>query len=106
MPNTAVIVPSHITVDENGVARIDGTRMKVVHIVMEKMARGSDPEQMHEAFPDLTLSQIYAALAYYYDNQVEIDEQIVRGEKEAEALLAGLDETPGRKKLRDLGLLP
>ena len=106
MPDAVTIVPSHITIDDKGVARIGATRMKVVHVVREMMARGSSPKQLHEAFPDLTLAQIHAALSYYYDHKPELDSQIQRATKEADAILSGMEETPGRKKLRDLGLRP
>ncbi|MDX1946386.1 MAG: hypothetical protein SFU86_13375 [Pirellulaceae bacterium] len=32
-----------------------------------------------EAYPHLSLAQIHAALAYYYDHQQEIDQQIAAG---------------------------
>lgn len=53
----------HINIDDRGVARIGGTRMKVIHLVMDKMANHSTPEQMQESFPHLSLAQIHAALA-------------------------------------------
>ena len=100
-------VPSHITIDDKGVARIDGTRMKVIHIAIELLARGSSPEQMQEAWPHLTLAQIHSALSYYYDHKAEIDAQIARQEKEYDEILAKSrqEDSPLRKKLRDLGYI-
>src|SRR5438309_2741751 len=83
----SIMAPSHITVDDKGVARIEGTRIKVLHIAKERKGRGSSPEQIHEAFPHLTLAQVHAALAYYYDHQADLDAQIERDRDEAEKLL-------------------
>jgi uncharacterized protein (DUF433 family) len=100
-------VPSHITLDENGVARIDGTRMKVIHVAKERYGHNATVEQMHEAWPHLTLAQIHAALSYYYDHKAEIDAEIERELAEDQRQLAAAreNESPLRKKLRDLGHL-
>ncbi|HEX8521040.1 MAG TPA: DUF433 domain-containing protein [Tepidisphaeraceae bacterium] len=96
----------HITVDDKGVARIDGTRMKVLHIAEELLARNSTPQQMQEAWPHLSLSQIHSALAYYYDHQAELDEQIKQELAEYDQALAANQNSPLRQKLRQLGRLP
>lgn len=59
--------------------RIAGRRIAVEHIVVwhEWMGRSSD-EIAGEY--DLSLTEIYAALAYYYDHQQEIDESIQAAE--------------------------
>lgn len=103
---TVTVVPSHITIDENGVVRIGDTRMKVRHLVEAWKAEGATPEQLLESFPHLTLAQIHAALSYYYDHQAEMDAEIERSFNDYLAARAGAEETPGRKKLRDLGLRP
>ena len=58
---------------------IDGTRVRVVDIVFLHK-EGYTPEQMLEKHPDLNLSQVHAALAYYYDNPEEIDAYIAEDE--------------------------
>ena len=99
----STLASSHITIDQDGVARIDDTRMKVVHLIKEKIARKASVEQLHEAYSHLSLAQIYAALAYYHDHQVELDAQIARELKEHETLRGQAPQTPGRQKLRDQG---
>ena len=103
MPTT---VPSHITIDDHGTARLNGTAMKVVLLVETWKAGGSTLQGLHEAYPHLTMAQIHAVLAYYYDHQAEIDGEIDRRNREVEAARASAEETPGRKKLRDMGLRP
>lgn len=102
--HTTAVARNHITIDENGVARIEGTRMKVLHIAEELMLSGASPAQMLEHWPHLTLSQIHAALAYYYDHKLDMDAQIERERKEFERLRAAQeqDDSPISRKLRDL----
>ena len=73
---TAVNI-SHIALNDAGTAFIDGTRTRVAMVVMDKM-NGLSPEQIHESYPYLSLSQIHAALAYYYDHQPQLDAEIAR----------------------------
>lgn len=95
-------VPSHIAIDDKGIARIDGTRMKVIHIAKERYGHNATVEQMQAAWPHLSLAQIHAALSYYYDHKSEFDAQIEQERKEDERQLAAAreNESPLRKKLR------
>ncbi len=70
------VMDGHVEIDEQGIARISRSGMKVIHLVMEKMANGWTAEQLQQNFPHLTPAQIYAALAYYHDHKREIDQQI------------------------------
>jgi len=97
------VLESHIVVDEHGVAWIDDTNVKVVEVVLDKLAHGSSPEEMHVQYPHLSLAQIHSALAYYHDHHVDVEEQIARDRKEIQEIRAKSAETPGRKKLRLLG---
>jgi uncharacterized protein (DUF433 family) len=57
-----------------GKARIDGTRICVKDIVQLHKG-GMKPEEMRECYSDrpLTLAEVHAALAYYYDHGDEIE---------------------------------
>ena len=101
-----VVIPSHITVDDRGVARIDDTRLKVIHLVAAWKSGAATPEGLQAAYPQLSLAQVHAALSYYYDNQAAIDAEIERDLREFDAARSTAEETPGRQKLRDLGLRP
>ena len=43
---------------------------------------GLTPEELVEKFTHLSLSQIYDALAYYYDNRSEIEQDILENTEE------------------------
>lgn len=102
----SVVAIEHIEVDDKGVARIAGKRTKVIQIVMDKRAYGWNPEDIREQHPHLTLGEIHAAFAYYYDHQRELDEQILRDLEEVETLRAQAGPSPVAAKLRALGKLP
>jgi uncharacterized protein (DUF433 family) len=68
----------HIVLNESKVPIIARTNMKVVELVIEKVAYGWSPEELHFQHPYLTLGQIHSALAYYWDHQEELDQDIER----------------------------
>ena len=93
-------VMPHVWLDDAGVAWVDQTNVKVIEVVLDKLAHGSSPEEIHFQYPHLSLSQIYAALAYYHDHQQEFDAQIEDQLREVDALMAEQGESPVRRKLR------
>ena len=99
------VTTTHIHLEESGKARIDDTNVKVIEVVLDKLAHYSSPEEMHFQYPHLSLAQIYAALAYYYDHQSEFDTEIEKQLKEVESLMQQSKDSPLRKRLRSLGKL-
>ena len=93
---------THVDVDENGVAWIDGTNVKVIEIVIDKLAHGSSPEEMHFQYPHLSLAQIHAALTYYYDHQAEMEAEVGRRRREADELAEAVSDSALRQKLSSL----
>ena len=55
---------------------IKGTKFKVIELVLDKIAYGWNPEELQYQHPQLTLGQVYSALAYYADHQEEFDKEI------------------------------
>ena len=94
---------THIWLDDRGVAWIDQTNVKVIEVVLDKLAHGSSPEEMHFQYPHLSLAQIYAAMAFYHDHQREMDGEIERGVREYERLKSQAGETPLQKRLKAVG---
>ncbi|MBC7909559.1 MAG: DUF433 domain-containing protein [Pyrinomonadaceae bacterium] len=93
---------AHIEIDENGVAWIGDTKVKVIEIVIDKIAHGSSPEEMHFQYPHLSLAQIHAALAYYYDNQAALEAEIKQRWQEADELTREISDSLLREKLLKL----
>ena len=95
----------HIWLDEEKRAWIDDTNVKVVEVVLDHLAYGWSPEEMHYQHPHLSLAQIYAALAHYYDHQAEFDRQIEESRRRADELAAKSADSPVRRRLRAAGKL-
>ncbi len=95
----------HIVLDQNGVARIVGSRIKVNHLVLVKQADGLTPEEVQAEYPHLPLAAVYAAFAYYYDHQAEIDGEIEADLKMADEMQAEAGPSPIAAKLRAMGKL-
>jgi uncharacterized protein (DUF433 family) len=69
-----------------GKPRIAGHRIKVQHIAIWHERMGMSPQQIVADYPGITLADIYAALAYYYDHREEIEKDIAEGERLFEEL--------------------
>jgi len=61
-----------------GKARIAGHRIRVMDIVVWHEKRGWSPDEIVALYPSLTLGDIYAALAYYFDHREEIEAEFER----------------------------
>lgn len=95
----AVLSTSHVEVDGEGVAWISGANTKVIEVVLDKIAYGWSPEEIHFQHPHLSLAQIHSALAYYYENQKALDEEIERRYEKAEKLSRQCSDVELRQKL-------
>jgi uncharacterized protein (DUF433 family) len=65
------VIRKHIEiVDGYGgpVAKIVGHRVNVSHIAMYHEEEGWSPEEIVKQLPTITLADVHAALAFYYDN--------------------------------------
>lgn len=85
MKTAAALAYPHVSTDSqvmSGRPCIAGTRVRVMDIVGAYKAGVSD-EELREYFSSrtLTLSEIHAALAYYYDHQEEINAAFADDEK-------------------------
>jgi uncharacterized protein (DUF433 family) len=59
-----------------GKACIAGHRIRVMDIVIWQEDLSMSPDEIVAAYPELTLSDVHAALAYYFDNIEEIRNDI------------------------------
>ena len=93
---------TQIEIDARGVAWVAGANTKVKEIVLDKLAYGWSPEEMHFQHPHLSMAQIHAALAYYYENQEKIDEEIRRDLEEVDQLRPQSESSALRSKLQSI----
>lgn len=66
----------HIIINEKNQPIIEDTKIKVIELVLDKIAYGWSPEELQYQHPQLTLGQVYSALAYYADHQEDLDKEI------------------------------
>ena len=76
-----------------GKPRIAGHRIRVQDIVLWHERLGYSPDEIVSKYPQLTMGDVHAALAYYHDNQAVIRGDIDEGEALAESLQ---QKTPSR----------
>jgi uncharacterized protein (DUF433 family) len=65
---------------------IAGTRIRVWNIHVWHNLRGQSPEQIIAEFPQLSLADVYAGLAYYLDHREEIEQQMKEAEQFADKM--------------------
>lgn len=96
----------HIVLDEKGAPTIVGTSIKVIELVVERLAYGWSPEELHFQHPYLTLGQIHSVLAYYWDHAEELDKEISKRLKKVDDLQekAKRGQTPLVARLKAQGL--
>lgn len=85
-----------------GKPRVAGHRIKVQDIAIWHERMGKSADEIAAEY-DLEISDVYAALAYYFDHRAEIDEAIREGDAFVEKLR---QETSSKlwKKLQERGL--
>ena len=93
---------TQIELDASGVAWVAGANTKVKEIVLDKLAYGWSPEEMHFQHPQLSMAQIHAALAYYYENQDKLDEEIHRDLEDVDQLRPQSESLTLRSKLQSI----
>jgi len=90
----------HIILNEDNTPIIAGTKMKVIELILDKIAYGWSPEELKYQHPHLTLGQIYSALAYYSDYQEELDQEIESQLKQVDQMRKAAKPTPLIDRLR------
>jgi uncharacterized protein (DUF433 family) len=102
-PSAFPVVTEHIGVRPGycgGEPHILGHRIKVRHVAVWHERMGMTPTQIAATYPTITLSQVHAALAYYYDHRDEIQAAI---EEERDFIEEQKAKTPPSKLQKILG---
>ena len=82
-----------------GRPRIDGHRITVEDVAIWHERMGMSPDEIVSAYPSITLSDVHAALAYYYENRAQIDAEILEGERFVAEMKAKSGPGPLEEKL-------
>src|SRR5271170_1615453 len=91
LPGPLPVVTEYICVRAGycgGEPHILGHRIKVRHVVVWHERQGMTPTEIVVTYPTITLAQVHAALAYYYDHRDEIHAAIEHERRFVEDLKA------------------
>jgi uncharacterized protein (DUF433 family) len=102
---TVDVIREHIEIVEGAggpKARIAGHRIRVQDIAVMKEKFGLTADEIVEELPTITLADVYAALAYYWDHRDEIEAAIVEEETFVEHLKRSQGPGPLARKIRRL----
>lgn len=70
-----------LTETEAGVLRIGDTRVSLDSVIIA-FNQGSAPEEIVYDYDSLTLSEVYATISYYLQNQKEVDSYLAERDKQ------------------------
>jgi uncharacterized protein (DUF433 family) len=76
--------------DANGVIRVVGTRIQL-ETVVTAFDSGSTPEEIVQNYPTLTLSAVYAIIAYVLQNRSRVDAYMASRQQQANALRSTIE---------------
>ncbi len=85
------VIGDHVEVVEGAGGprpRIKGSRIRVVDVAIWYEKLGLSADEIVREYPQLTLADVHAALAYYFDNREEIEEEFRKEDEVAERLRA------------------
>ena len=83
-----------------GRPRIDGHRIQVEDVAIWHDRMGMSPDAIVSEYPSITLADVHAALAYYYENRERIDADIEAAKRYAEEMKANAGPSRLQEKLR------
>jgi uncharacterized protein (DUF433 family) len=100
--NQAAISAIELRPNHSGQQRafLAGTRVRVQDIYALSELQSKTPDEIVEALPHLTLSQVHSALAYYFEHRNEILQEIRDDDDFAAAIRQKLGPGPLAKKLK------
>lgn len=102
--SVAAPVAPHIVHDSHGVAWVDDMNVKVWELALDHLAYGWSAEAIHEQYPHLSMAQIHAALAYFYDHQAAFAEDLLRFDRETAVSRKEFGESALQRRMRQLKL--
>jgi uncharacterized protein (DUF433 family) len=99
-----MLITMHVPLwtDEQGVLRLQGSRLTLYTLISAYRA-GETPEAIHEAFPSVSLSDVYVVIAYYLSHRPLLDAYLAQVEQQSQAmrhLWHAQSPTPTREDLR------
>lgn len=92
--------PAPLSVDSDEVLRVAGTRITLDTIVAS-FNEGATPEQIAHSFPTVSLTDVYAVLAYYLRHRDELDAHLRQGASRADDIRQQMETRFDPQGIRD-----
>jgi uncharacterized protein (DUF433 family) len=92
-------LPDYLTTDAFGYIHLSGHRIGLRHVV-ELYRDHYTPEMLRDHFPTLPLALIHKVIAFYLENQTEVDAYVKTSQETVEKLAAASQPGPGAAELR------
>lgn len=84
----------------DGSIRVSGTKV-FLEIIVYAFNRGEQPAAIHDAYPGVPLSDIYATIGYYLRHREEVEAYIERRQAEARRIREEVEAKLGRGPTRE-----
>jgi uncharacterized protein (DUF433 family) len=97
-----ILTLPHLMRDSVGMLWIDDSGYRVLDLAAEHLAHGWNADILQENHPDLSLAQIHAALAWFYDHEEEMRRLLLHREAGAATLLSQIPESSLQSRLREV----
>jgi uncharacterized protein (DUF433 family) len=94
-------LPDFLTRGSMGEIRLTGHRIDL-YLIVWSYRDGLTAEMIHEEYPTLPLPLIYKVLAFYLENQAEVDAYVAEVEAEIERRQAEYTPGPGVLRIRQM----
>lgn len=92
--------PTPLKSDEHGAVRVAGTRVTLDSIVYGYL-QGEPPEYIQEAFPTVSIADVYATISYYLRHREAVDRYLDARRSAADELRRRIESTPEYQRFRE-----
>jgi uncharacterized protein (DUF433 family) len=92
-------LPEFLEADDGGFVQLAGHRIGLHHVA-RMYAEGSSPEMIAAHYPALPLALIRRVIAFYLENQPEVDQYASAHDQEIDRQIAGAPAAPTMAELR------
>ena len=98
---TLTEMPVPIRTDDHGALRVGQTRV-LLELVLRAFQRGESPEEIADAFPTVSLADVYAVLAHFLANRQQYVDYLAERDDAAKSMRTQTERTQGSQAgLRD-----
>jgi uncharacterized protein (DUF433 family) len=94
-----MIFPEYLQADDGGFIHLTEHRIGL-HSVVRMYSNGSSPEMISAQYPSLPLSLIHRVIAFYLENQADVDAYVAEHVREIDRQIAAGPQTPSITELR------